>query len=230
MSKILSPTPPHLFMVWYLAKHRDNLTFYVRATLVCHTTFNGSCSSNLIVIQLVIKKPCYRKKWFTKPCNRTLTDPDHIVTTYSLRSILIASSHPRGPFEKFEDSPYHSGSELCEGAVTVSFSKYLPWQAMYLLQRSTHFPKTCCRPLITSKFLASKLPFHGWKAQKSHGARSGLYGGCSNGAPPIHLFQAEHKSIQISSHATSGKRELRGKKFRSDQRSAARFREVNGAL
>jgi hypothetical protein len=23
------------------------------------------------------------------------------------------------------------------------------------------------------------------KAQKSHGARSGLYGGCSNGVPPI---------------------------------------------
>jgi hypothetical protein len=32
----------------------------------------------------------------------------------------------------------HSESELCGGAV-VSFSKYLPWQAMHLLQRSTHF-------------------------------------------------------------------------------------------
>jgi hypothetical protein len=31
------------------------------------------------------------------------------------------------------------------------------------------------------------------KAQKSHGARSGLYGGCSNGVPPIHSFQAEHR-------------------------------------
>jgi hypothetical protein len=28
---------------------------------------------------------------------------------------------------------------------------------------SYNFSKTCCRPLITSKFLASKLPFHGWK-------------------------------------------------------------------
>jgi hypothetical protein len=44
------------------------------------------------------------------------------------------------------------------------FSKYLPWQAMHFLQRSTHFSKTCCRPLITSKFLASsELPFHVWK-------------------------------------------------------------------
>jgi hypothetical protein len=31
------------------------------------------------------------------------------------------------------------------------------------------------------------------KAQKSHGARSGLYGGCSDGDPPIHFFQAEHR-------------------------------------
>jgi hypothetical protein len=36
------------------------------------------------------------------------------------------------------------------------------------------------------------------KAQKSHGARYGLYGGCSNGVPPIHFFQAECK-IQFRS-------------------------------
>jgi hypothetical protein len=42
-----------------------------------------------------------------------------------------------GLFEKFVDSPYDSESELCGGAVTVSFSKYLPWQAMHFLQRST---------------------------------------------------------------------------------------------
>jgi hypothetical protein len=48
----------------------------------------------------------------------------------------------RGPFEKFVDSPYYSESKLCGGAVTVSFSKYLPWQAMRFLQRSAHFSKT----------------------------------------------------------------------------------------
>jgi hypothetical protein len=48
----------------------------------------------------------------------------------------------RGPFEKLVDSPYYSESELSECAVTVSFSKYLPWQAMHFLQRSTHFSKT----------------------------------------------------------------------------------------
>jgi hypothetical protein len=46
----------------------------------------------------------------------------------------------------------------------VSFSKYLPWQAMHFLQHSTHFLKTCYRPLITSKFLALVLHFHGWKS------------------------------------------------------------------
>jgi hypothetical protein len=30
------------------------------------------------------------------------------------------------------------------------------------------------------------------KAQKSHGVRSGVYDGCSNGVPLIHFFQAEH--------------------------------------
>jgi hypothetical protein len=35
------------------------------------------------------------------------------------------------------------------------------------------------------------------KAQKSHEERSGLYGGCSNGVPPIHFFQAGHR-IQFS--------------------------------
>jgi hypothetical protein len=59
---------------------------------------------------------------------------------------------------------HYSDSEVCGGAMTVSFSKYLPWQAMHFLQRSTHFSKTCCRPLITSKCLASELPFHGWES------------------------------------------------------------------
>jgi len=55
-----------------------------------------------------------------------------------------------GPFEKFVDSPYYSESELCGGAVMVSFSKYLLWQEMHFLQRSTHFSKTCCRPFASS--------------------------------------------------------------------------------
>jgi hypothetical protein len=39
--------------------------------------------------------------------------------------------------------------------------------------------------LITLKFLASEQFFVAGKAQKSHEARSGLYGGCSNVFPQI---------------------------------------------
>jgi hypothetical protein len=53
-------------------------------------------------------------------------------------------------FENFVYSPYNSVSEVCGGAVTVSFSKYLPWQAMQFIQRSTHFSKTCCSPFAAS--------------------------------------------------------------------------------
>jgi hypothetical protein len=82
-------------------------------------------------------------------------------------NILFAYAfYVREPFAKLVDSPYYSESKLCGGEVTVSFSKHLPWQAMHFLQHSTHFSKTCCRPLITSKFLASERPFHGWKRNR----------------------------------------------------------------
>jgi hypothetical protein len=64
------------------------------------------------------------------------TCPAHLILP-DLITLII-----RGPFAKFVNSPYYSKSELCGGAVTVSFSKYLPWQAMHFLQRSTHFSKT----------------------------------------------------------------------------------------
>jgi hypothetical protein len=63
--------------------------------------------------------------------------------TRALERIITNSDiHIRGPFEKFVGSPYYSEPELCGGAVTVYFSKYLLWQAMHVLQRSTHFSKT----------------------------------------------------------------------------------------
>jgi hypothetical protein len=77
---------------------------------------------------------------------------------------VLGGNKVQEPFAKFVDLPYYSESELCGGVVTVSFSKYRPWQAMYFLQRSTHSSKTCFRPLITSKFLTPELPFCGWKS------------------------------------------------------------------
>jgi hypothetical protein len=142
----------------------------------------------------------------------------------------------RGPFENFVDSPYYSESELGGGVVTVSFSKYLPSQAMHFLQRCTHFSKTCCRPLITSKFLASELPFHNWKSPEIAWGRDldymadvlmGFY------QSPFSKWKTEFNSYLAPCDFwafPTRKRELRGKKFRSDQRSAARFREVGGAL
>jgi hypothetical protein len=62
------------------------------------------------------------------------------------------------------DLPCYSKVELCAGAVTVSFMKNLPWQVMRFFQSSTHFSKTHCRLLITLKFLALDVPFHGWKS------------------------------------------------------------------
>jgi hypothetical protein len=76
-----------------------------------------------------------------------------------LRPVLL-----RGLMEKFVDSPSYSELDLCGGAVMVSFFKSLPWQVMHFLQHSAHFSKTCCRLLITSKFLALVLPFRGWKS------------------------------------------------------------------
>jgi hypothetical protein len=80
------------------------------------------------------------------------------------------------------------------------------------LLRSTSFGKWCTAyntPPTSWKragdhwslrnFLPQSSIFMVGKAQKSHGARSGLYGRCSNGIPLIHFCQTEH-GIQFLSH------------------------------
>jgi hypothetical protein len=128
-------------------------------------------------------------------------------------------THTQGPFAKFVDSPYFSESKLSGGAVTVSFSKYLTWQAIHFLQRSTHFSKTCCRPLIASKFLASELPFYGWKSPEvawgeiwiEFCVRLGKVDQWS----PIRTSAVQFRSrpMRFLGFSTM-KRKLRGKKFR----------------
>jgi hypothetical protein len=107
---------------------------------------------------------------------------------------------------------------------------------MHVLQHSTHLSKTCCRPLISSKFLASELPFHGWKRPEITWGRELV---CM-----VHVIMGFYRSTFSKSNTgfnsnlapcdfwsfPTMKSKLRGKKFRSDQRSAARFREVGGAL
>jgi hypothetical protein len=105
------------------------------------------------------------------------------------------------------------------------------------LQRSTHFSKTCCRPLIAWKFLASELPFHGWKSPEVTWAGRGLNRiPCSawkkwiGGTPLEHPPYSPDLAPWDFWNFPTIKRELRGKKFRSGQRSAVHFREVGGAL
>jgi hypothetical protein len=57
-----------------------------------------------------------------------------------------------------------------------------------VLQTIDHFEIYCLR---------APFSFVG-KAQKSHGARPGLYGRCSDGVPPIHFFEVKHR-IQFRS-------------------------------
>jgi hypothetical protein len=64
-------------------------------------------------------------------------------------------------------------------------------------------------------FLPRSSLFIVGKAQKSHWARSGLYGGCSNGAPPIHFFEVEHR-IQFRS------RPMRFLSFSNHEKGASR--------
>jgi hypothetical protein len=70
------------------------------------------------------------------------------------------------------------------------------WQVMHFVQHSTHLSKTCCRSLITSKFLFLELPFHVWKSPE---ISWGEIWTVSDGVPPIHFFQAGHR-IQFRSH------------------------------
>jgi hypothetical protein len=49
--------------------------------------------------------------------------------------------------------------------MTVSFSKYLPWQAMHFLQRSTHFSKNVLQTVDYLEISCLGAPSHGQKSQ-----------------------------------------------------------------
>jgi hypothetical protein len=88
------------------------------------------------------------------------------------------------------------------------------WRSLF---RSTSLGKQCIsykspptsRGRAADRWSIRNLPrnslFMCGKAQKSHGARCGLYGGCSNEVPLIHFFPSwTQNSIHISPHAISG--------------------------
>jgi hypothetical protein len=130
------------------------------------------------------------------------------------------------------DSPYYSESELGGDAVTVSFSKYLPWQAMHFLQHSTHVLHTTDHLEIS----CLEAPFS-WLEKPRN--RMGRDLDCmADVLMGFHRSNVSKTNTELSSDLApcdfwafpTVKMELRGKKFRSDQRSAARIREVGGAL
>jgi hypothetical protein len=110
----------------------------------------------------------------------------------------------RGPFEKFVDSPQQFGTLWrCGDGLFLEVS---PLASDELL--TTFHPllenelQTVCRKLQedsgTGGFLPRSSVFMTGKAHKSHGPRSGLYGGCSNGVPPISV------SASIANSAVCG--------------------------
>jgi hypothetical protein len=138
----------------------------------------------------------------------------------------------RGPFAKFAVSPYYSESELCGGAVAVSFLKYVPWQAMNflhrllenLLQTIDRFEISCLGTLFS---LLEKPRNRMGRDPDSVAALMVFHQ--STFSKPNTEFNSDLAPCDFWTFPTM-KRELRGKKFRSDQRFAAPFREVGGAL
>jgi hypothetical protein len=89
------------------------------------------------------------------------------------------------------------------------------WRSIFrstsLGKRCTSYsaPPTSRKRAVDSWSLRNFLPrsslFMFGKAQKSHGARSELYGECSNGVPSIQFFHTEHRTqFRSRPHAISG--------------------------
>jgi hypothetical protein len=104
-----------------------------------------------------------------------------------------------------------------EGSLKISWNRLINpsqnfvedrWRSLFriisLVKRCTSFnaPPTSRKRATDRWSLRNFLPrssfFMVGKANKSHGAISGLYGGRSNGVSPIQFFQAQHK-IQFRS-------------------------------
>jgi hypothetical protein len=138
--------PVHLHnVVLGLKKNRDNFTFSVnKFRRFCKTRTGDRPCQKALPTQ---DNATQHRETHTFICasNGIRTDDPSVRAIHNIRDLNCATvkkSQIREPFAKFVDSPYYSESELCGGAMTVSFSRYLPWQAMHFLERSTHFSET----------------------------------------------------------------------------------------
>jgi hypothetical protein len=142
----------------------------------------------------------------------------------------------RGPSGKFVDSPHYSESKLCGGAVTASFSEVPPLASDALLTTLHPLLENVLHTVDHFEISCLGAPFS-WLEKPRN--RTGRDLDCmadvlmafhrSTFSKPKTEFNSDLAPCDFWAFVTI-KRELRGKTFRSDQRSAARFREVGGAL
>jgi hypothetical protein len=132
------------------ASKKPSDSFYSDA-VGCNVNMEQGSLMHLLSLNLTIMNAC---SWLPLSTELHEDDPQHVTTWCAIAinsatgfriTLCFPSAH-----SNFVVSSCYSESELCGGAVTVSFSKYLPLQAMNFLQRSTHCSKTCCRPFATS--------------------------------------------------------------------------------
>jgi hypothetical protein len=91
----------------------------------------GTCTTHPIIRNLftsvadliTLRHPVTICSWGSNPNSVVLQHMCKLKTPYGTATVSNLQNA----------SPYYSVSELCGSAVTVSFSKYLPWQAMHFL-------------------------------------------------------------------------------------------------
>jgi hypothetical protein len=115
------------------------------------TKYLSLCIFGFHAIQSAARMVMYHDMIFAKwyPFDASAS-PAYEITNLSQVTLQNIKPIIRGPFEKFGDSPYYFKSELYGGAVTVSFSKYLLWQAMHFLRSSTSTKRAANRLPQTS--------------------------------------------------------------------------------
>jgi hypothetical protein len=140
----------------------------------------------------------------------------------------------RGPFGKFVGSPYYSESELCRG--DGLFFEVPPLASDALLTFIHPFIENVLQTVDQFEFSGLGAPFS-WveEPRNSMGRDVDCMADVLMG---FHLSTFSKQNTEFNSDLAqcnfwalpTMKRELRGKKFRRDHRSAARFGEVGGAL
>jgi hypothetical protein len=138
--------------------------------------------------------------------------------------------------ERLVDSPYYTESKLYGDAMTVSFFE-VPPSASEALPTTLHLPVENVLQTVDHFEISCLGASFSWLEKPRN--RIGRDLDCmadvlmgfhrSTFSKPNREFNSDLAPCDFWAFPNM-KRELQGKKFRSDQRSAARFRKVGGAL